>query len=145
MMTVNPPTGGARLFREDQKRRRRLLRAGVIVAWVFGVFMTQVWLSTEVKERQARVSQLDVTIGRLEVDLSALEGRMQKEQTFAELLDATESLGLSSDGVRQRVALPAREIAPVPAEIVEPAQAGMMPNLRALQRSHSARGHGKGH
>lgn len=141
--TTSRPSG----FRDDQKRRRRLLRSGLVVAWIFGVLMAQVWVSTEVKERRAHCSQLDVEIGRLEVDLSALEGRLQNEQTFTELLSASNELGLRSDGVRQRVALPQTQIEPAPAAPIVPAQASILPNFRALRRPtpSQTQSHGKGH
>ena len=141
--TASRPSG----FRDDQKRRRRLLRSGLAVAWIFGALMAQVWVSTEVKERRARCSQLDVEIGRLEVDLSALQGRLQNEQTFSELLSASNDLGLRSDGVRQRVALPGKQVAPAPSTPVVPAQASILPSFRALHRPTSSRtsSHGKGH
>ncbi|MFN8548433.1 MAG: hypothetical protein U0527_10870 [Candidatus Eisenbacteria bacterium] len=134
-------------FRDDEKRRRRLLRGGLVVAWVFGVLMTQVWVSTEVKERRARCSQLDVEIGRLEVDLSALQGRLQSQQTFSELLSASNELGLCSDGVRQRVALPGSQLEPTPTAPIVPAQASILPNFRALRRPtpSQTQSHGKGH
>ncbi|MBK8231825.1 MAG: hypothetical protein IT349_18560 [Candidatus Eisenbacteria bacterium] len=139
---------GSSSFRDDQRQRRRLVRVATTVGWVFCALMTQVWLSTEVKQRQARVEQLEAEIGRLKVDESTLSGRMQKESTYSELLAVAEDLGLSAEGARQRVALPPSAGTPEIVAEVEPMQAGVLPTFGLARRSNpepnGSSGDGKG-
>ena len=92
-------------FRQDRNRARNrifLLLGGVVI---FTACLAQVWLTTEVADRNCRVNRLEREVGMTAVGIEISQAQLSRRQIFGELHGAAEVVGLARGGPREEIAL----------------------------------------
>jgi hypothetical protein len=110
-LTDEPTWRSALAFREERTRRRRRMRAILLIGSMFSFGILQVWLSTQAAEYGSRVSQLTREASRLEEELMVARAQLAGRQLYGDLLGPAERGGFEPGAQRRVLWVP--ESAPV--------------------------------